>query len=44
MTQVIAGLTATLDSRALSFAATSDPRVLNVDLTVRSCHKSMITK
>jgi hypothetical protein len=44
MTQVQVGLTATLGSRALSFAATSDPRVLNMDLTVRSCHKNMITK
>ena len=44
MTQVQAGQTATLGSSALGFAAISDSRALDVDLTARSCHKSMITK
>ena len=44
MTQVQAGQTATLGSSALGFAAILDSRALDVDLTARSCHKSMITK
>jgi len=47
-------LAATLDPRVifiiliiilnLSLAATPDPRALDVGLTIRSCHKSVITK
>ena len=44
MTQIQARQTATLGSRALDFAAISDSGALDMDLTVRSCHKSMITK
>jgi len=44
MTQVQARQTATLGSRALGFAAISDSGALDMDLTVMSCHKSMITK
>jgi hypothetical protein len=44
MTQVQARQTATLGSRALGFAAISDSGALDMDLTVKSCHKNMITK
>jgi hypothetical protein len=37
-------LAATPSSRALSLAATLDPRALDVDLTARSSHESVITK
>jgi len=38
------GLTTTSSPRALSLAATSDPRALDVGLAIRQCHESVITK
>jgi len=38
------GLAVTPGSRALSLAATLDPRALKMGLTTRSCHESVITK
>jgi len=38
------GLATTSGARALSLAATSDPRALDVGLTIRQCHESVITK
>jgi len=37
-------LAATPSSRVLGLAATLDPRTLDVGLTARSCHESVITK
>jgi len=37
------GLIAKLDSRALGLAATLDPKALDVGLTIRLCHESVIT-
>jgi len=38
------GLAATPIPRALGLATTPDPRALDVDLIVKSCHESVITK
>jgi len=38
------GLAVTPGSRALSLAATPDPRALKIGLATRSCHESVITK
>jgi len=38
------GIAVTLGSRALSLAATLDPRALEVGLATRSCHENVITK
>jgi len=38
------GLAATPSLRVLGLASTPDPRALDVSLTVRLCHESVITK